>query len=294
MPRSAPVDGFSLAYDRHGAGAPVVLLHGWPGDRADWREVVARLGDEADVVVPDLRGFGESDKHDRDPAQAYGAAPQARSVLGLLDELGLGPAATPPERVVVAGYDVGSRVAQQMARTAPDRVRALVISPPLPGPGERVLAAGPQAEFWYQAFHRLGLPEQILDGRPDAVRAYLRHFWCHWSGPGFEPDAAELDRLAERYGAPGAFVASIGWYRAGSGTIAAALSERAPAPQDRIAVATTVLWPEHDPLFPPAWADRIDEFFSNAVLRSLPGVGHFTPLEAPGEFAAAIRAALAT
>ena len=311
MPRSAPVDGFSLAYDRHGAGAgaPVMLLHGWPGDRADWREVVARLRDDGpEIVVPDLRGFGESDTHDREPAQAYGAAPQARSVLGLLDELGLGPPGTPPERVatppervaaqpervVVAGYDVGSRVAQQLARTAPDRVRALVVAPPLPGPGERVLAPGPQAEFWYQAFHRLGLPEEILDGRPDAVRAYLRHFWCHWSGPGFEPDAAELDRLAERYGAPGAFVASIGWYRAGSGTIATALSERAPAPQDRIAVATTVLWPEHDPLFPPAWADRIDEFFSDATVRLLPGVGHFTPLEAPDEFAAAIRAALAT
>ena len=71
MVRSAPVDGFSLAYDRHGSGDPVVLLHGWPGDRGDWRDVAPLLTPGADVIVPDLRGFGESDKHPREPAQAY-------------------------------------------------------------------------------------------------------------------------------------------------------------------------------------------------------------------------------
>ncbi|MFL5851621.1 MAG: alpha/beta fold hydrolase, partial [Solirubrobacteraceae bacterium] len=58
-PRSKPVDGFRLAYERAGSGPPVVLLHGWPGARLDYREVAARLVAEADVVVCDLRGFGE-------------------------------------------------------------------------------------------------------------------------------------------------------------------------------------------------------------------------------------------
>jgi pimeloyl-ACP methyl ester carboxylesterase len=284
MQHSSPVDDFSLAYERHGSGAPVVLLHGWPGDHGDWREVVARLDGSADVVVPDLRGFGESDKHPRDPAQAYSAAGQAASITGLVGELGLGPA-------VFAGYDVGSRVAQEIARTAPELVRALVIAPPLPGAGDRVLSADSQREFWYQHFHRLDLIEKIIDGREPAVRAYLEHFWSHWSGPAFTASAAELDRLAALYGAPGAFVASIGWYRAGAGTIARSLAERAPAPDERIAAPTTVLWPEHDPLFPPAWADRLDEFFSAVTLRPLPGSGHFSPLEAPDRFAEAIREA---
>ena len=66
-----------------------------------------------------------------------------------------------------------------------------------------------------------------------------------------------------------------------------------PERHERIAVPTTVLWPELDPLFPPAWGDRLDEFFAEVTLTSLPGVGHFVPIEAPDEFAAAIRAALA-
>jgi pimeloyl-ACP methyl ester carboxylesterase len=263
-----------------------VLLHGWPGDHEDWREVVPRLTTDegVTVVVPDLRGFGESDKAAGANPDVYAAAGQATSVVGLMSELGLGPA-------VLAGYDVGSRVAQQIAREAPDLVSALVIAPPLPGAGERVLSEGAVREFWYQSFHRLDLAERLVDGNLAATRAYLEHFWDHWSAPAYTPDPAQLDRLAAAYGAPGAFTASIGWYRAGSGTVARSLAERPPASEDRIAVPTTVLWPGHDPLFPAEWSDRIDEFFSAATLRSLPDSGHFSPLEAPEEFAAAIAAA---
>jgi len=283
MPRSGAIDGFSLTYDRRGSGPAVVLLHGWPGDRRDWRHVVDRLGDELTTVVPDLRGFGESDKLVRDPAH-YGAAGQAASVLGLIEELEL-------ERPVLAGYDVGSRTAQQLARAAPDRVGALVLAPPLPGVGDRVLTPEAQSEFWYQAFHRLELCERLLDGDRAAVRSYLEHFWSHWSGPAYTPDPAELDRLAALYGEPGAFTASIGWYRSGSGTVAMSLAERSPAAQDRIPIPTTVLWPEHDPLFPAAWGDRLHEFFADVRREDLAGVGHFSPLEAADRFAEAIAAA---
>jgi len=90
------------------------------------------------------------------------------------------------------------------------------------------------------------------------------------------------------YGPPGAFTASIAWYRAGAGSVAASLAEKAPAPQDRIKAPTTVLWPEHDPLFPREWSDRIGEFFADVRLTWLDGAGHFSPLEAPGDFAAAV------
>jgi pimeloyl-ACP methyl ester carboxylesterase len=281
--RSSPIDGFSLAYDRTGAGPPVVLLHGWPGGRTDYRALAPLLADAADVVVPDLRGFGDSDRHPADPAVAYSAAAQARSVVGLLDELGL-------DRVVLVGYDIGSRTAQAVARDSARR--ALVITPPVPGVGRRVLTPEAQREFWYQPFHRLPLAEQLLDGRRDALRAYLRHFWDHWSGPAFALTHEDLDRLVHRYAEPGAFTASIGWYRAGSGLVATALAEQAPDPADRIRPPTRVLWPEHDPLFPPAWGDRLGEFFADVTVTALPGSGHFAPLEAPEALAAAIREAL--
>ena len=281
MPLSDAVDGFRLAYDDHPGNdaAAVVLLHGWPGDRHDYRDVVPLLTGRCRVVVPDLRGFGETGTVDGAEPPAHGADGQARSVLGLVEELGLGP-------VVFAGYDVGSRVALAAAQARPDLARALVLSPPLPGTGERVLAPAAQREFWYQYFHRLPLAETLVDGSPDAARAYLEHFWSHWSGPDYVPEAADLDRLAQVYGRPGAFTASINWYRGGAGTVAKALEERPPA--DRIATPTTVLWQEHDPLFPPAWSDRLTEWFADVDVRAVDGVGHFIPREAPATVAEAV------
>jgi pimeloyl-ACP methyl ester carboxylesterase len=282
---SSPVDGFSLAYDRTGSGPPVVLLHGWPGGRADYRLVAPLLADAADVVVPDLRGFGDSDKHPVPPDEGYSGDAQARSVTGLLDELGLGP-------VVLAGYDIGSRIAQTIARAFPERVRALVVTPPMPGAGQRLLDPDVLREFWYQNFHRLELPDRLLDGDRDAVRTYLEHFWTHWSGPAYIPADADLDRLADAYAQPGAFTSSIGWYRVGPGILVRGLAEQAPPPAERLAVRTHVLWPAHDPLFPLAWGDRLDEFFADVTVTRLPDSGHFVPLEAPEAFASAVRGAL--
>ncbi|HXD58559.1 MAG TPA: alpha/beta hydrolase [Thermoleophilaceae bacterium] len=279
--RSAPVDDFSLAYDRVGSGPPVVLLHGWPGDRTDYRSVVPLLAGRADVIVPDFRGFGESDKHDLPPLEAYTRDRQAASVLALIDELEL-------ERPVVAGYDIGSRVAQVIAGSRPEVLRSLVLVPPLPGAGERVFEPEILAEFWYQHFHNLELAETLIDGQPDQVRRYLSHFWAHWSGPKYGLPDTDLDHLVDVYSQPGAFTASIAWYRARSGTLSRAREERAPAPDDRIGVRTTALWPDHDPLFPQAWADVLGDWFSDVDVRLLSGVGHFVPLEAPQPFADAI------
>ena len=73
------------------------------------------------MIVPDLRGFGESDRHADARPSAYGADAQAASIRSLLSELGI-------RRAVLVGYDIGSRVAQTVARDAPRHRQALVLS----------------------------------------------------------------------------------------------------------------------------------------------------------------------
>lgn len=120
------------------------------------------------------------------------------------------------------------------------------------------------------------------------MRRYLRHFWTHWSGPGFTLPDDHLDHLVSVYAEPGAFTASIG-YHVGVGGLARVTAERAPRPAERITVPTTALWPDHDPLFPPAWSDRLDQFFADVRLQRVDS-RHFLPLERPHEFAAAVAA----
>jgi pimeloyl-ACP methyl ester carboxylesterase len=288
MPRSAPVDGFSLAYTdtKPDTADPVavVLVHGWPGDSSDYRLVGPLLEPEYRVVVPDLRGFGDSDRHPGDPDRCYSAAAQADSVAALIDELGL-------VRPVVAGYDIGSRVCQRLAVDRPELVGGLALSPPMPGVGSRVLDPAIVPELWYQYFHRSPLSIPMLDGNRDLIHQYLHHFWSRWSAPGFLVDSPEFEALVDGYARPGAFEAATNWYRATAGYVHNALAEQVPPAHERIQAPTHVLWQELDPLFPRGWADRLTKFFSEVTLHEVDGVGHFTPLEAPEQFAATARAA---
>lgn len=129
------------------------------------------------------------------------------------------------------------------------------------------------------------MPDDRQCRAPLAARTSLKHFWEHWSSPGFHLAEPDLDHLVAAYSPPGAFAASTQWYRAGPGYVAASLAASAPPAAERLAVPTEILWQEHDPLFPRAWSDRVEAYFSHARVHLLDGIGHFTPVEAPETFA---------
>ncbi|MCZ6813021.1 MAG: alpha/beta fold hydrolase, partial [Alphaproteobacteria bacterium] len=70
--RYIDANGIRIHYVRHGAGMPLVLLHGWPEFWRTWRKNILPLAEHFDVVVPDLRGFGDTEKPDLPVAEGYG------------------------------------------------------------------------------------------------------------------------------------------------------------------------------------------------------------------------------
>ena len=122
------INGVDLAYARRGTGASLLLIHGFPLDRTCWNELALLLEDEFDLILPDLRGFGQSGTVE----SIYSMADIASDLAGLLDHLKI-------EQAFVAGHSMGGYVALAFAHAHPDRVRglALVSSQALPDAPER-------------------------------------------------------------------------------------------------------------------------------------------------------------
>ncbi len=108
------VNGVSIAYQRRGKGVPLVLLHGYPLDHSIWEPVAALLVNDFDLIMPDLRGFGESEAQGINTTMADYAA----DVVGLLDQLGI-------QKAALAGHSMGGYVALAFARAYPERILAL-------------------------------------------------------------------------------------------------------------------------------------------------------------------------
>jgi pimeloyl-ACP methyl ester carboxylesterase len=112
------VEGIGIEFSVAGQGRPVVLLHGFPDTRTLWRnQVPALVAAGFQVITPDLRGYGSSDKPTG--VDAYLVPYLAGDILAVLDDLG-------HRRAHVVGHDWGSGVAWSLAAFAPERVDHLV------------------------------------------------------------------------------------------------------------------------------------------------------------------------
>jgi 3-oxoadipate enol-lactonase len=112
--KKVQVNNITLAYERMGKGNPLMLIHGYPLDHTSWNEVASLLENEFDVILPDLRGFGQSTTFET----PYTMSDMADDLAGLLDHLKI-------EKVALAGHSMGGYVALAFAKKYPQRVSGL-------------------------------------------------------------------------------------------------------------------------------------------------------------------------
>ncbi|MGH8981504.1 MAG: alpha/beta fold hydrolase [Acidimicrobiales bacterium] len=187
-------DGVGIAYDVHGEGRPVVLLHGFPDSGRLWRHQVPALVDAGfRVIVPDLRGYGGSDK----PAAVdrYRIVELVADVCAVLDAEGV-------VRAHVVGHDWGAALAWVMAAVLPDRVDHLVAMS-VGHPSSLRTDGFAQAEkSWYM----------LLFQFPGVAESWLSaNGWANfraWSG---HPDA---DAVVADLDAKGSLTPALNYYRA--------------------------------------------------------------------------------
>jgi pimeloyl-ACP methyl ester carboxylesterase len=246
--------GGELSYVDVGEGPAVLLLHGFPLSSVTWRALTPALAPRFRVVVPDLLGYGASDR----PAHApLDLRAQTRYVHELLDHVGV-------DRVALIGHAHGGGIAQLLALDGGIDVAAMVLLDsvafdawPVGSTRElqhvdpirlsaELVEAGIRAAF----LTGVGDPATLGD---DVVASYLAP-WVTDGGPAAFVRAAQgLDGR----GLTGHEAAFGGW-----------------------TFPIMLLWGEDDPFLPPSVAERLHDALPSSTLGLLPGVGHFIVDEA--------------
>ena len=284
-----PESGIRLHYRVGGAreGPALVLLHGFPQTHVLWHRVARALQADFRLVLPDLRGYGDSDKPDGGPDHSnYSKRAMASDIVGLMRGMGL-------DRFAVAGHDRGGRVAHRLALDHPGAVTALAvldIAPTLDMYAATDMAFARAYYHWFHLIQPSPLPETMIGS---CARDYLHAKLGGWGSRGLahiEPQAlAEYERCFCR---PEAIHSACEDYRAAAG-IDLEHDRASRAGGERIACDLLVLWGERGVIhrmFDPMHLWRA-QCAAEVLGRALP-CGHFLPEECPDETAEALRSFL--
>lgn len=257
---------------------PIVCVHGWPETKRLYLRVVEPLAAAGfEVIVPDLRGFGDSGLA---PDGMYDIVSHARDLYALVhDELG-------HERVVLMGGDLGGPTIQEVALRWPEWVdRMVLFNSPLPYDKERMAGLRTRAPketldyYVRQGTDADGLISEL--DTPDKRRRYVAQFYTHrnWAHPGaFAPDDVVFH--CEPFGDVAKLRASFANYESVFDD-----SKRVEKPRmgRNSQTSTLVFFGLSDSVMPPDFDKMAEAVFDRCVgPRRIEECGHFVPWEAPG------------
>jgi haloacetate dehalogenase len=263
-----------------GSGSPLLLLHGYPQTHLMWRKLAPRLAAEFTLVIPDLRGYGDSSKPPAGPDnENYSKRALALDQIETMAALGF-------ERFAVAGHDRGARVAHRLARDHAEqieRVALLDIVPTLYRFETIDQKAATSSWHWFFLIQPRGFPERLIGSEAEF---FLRH---QLSALLREPAKLEAEEFAEYlrcFKNPETIRATCDEYRAGAGIDL----EHDRADRGRkLTMPLLMLWGKrssqgagYDVLA--VWRDHAEDVRGHAI-----DSGHFIPEEAPDDAYHALR-----
>ncbi len=270
--RTVAVRGLELHVAEAGAGAPVVLVHGWPQHWWAWRRVVPLLAPHARVVMVDLRGFGWSSA----PPGGYDKATMADDLLAALDALEL-------ERVRLVSHDWGAYIACLACLSAPERFEHLLaMSCPLPlgRPSAR------QARELWRFAYQLVLAAPAVGERLIASEGFIGNVLRRGAAAPDTYTEDELRTFSAVLAEPARARASVQLYRT------FLLHEAGRTGGGRLRVPTHAMTGARDPAVRPVLLEGAEDHADELTVETVPGCGHFLPEERPELVAERVLSAL--
>lgn len=264
---------------------PAIFVHGFPESHRTWRGLVPLLSGRVRMIMPDLRGFGATDKPQ---AQAdYATDTLIADLFALADALGV-------ERFALVGHDWGGAIAWAAALRGSDRIERLaIINSPHPLIFQKSLINDPAqraASQYMNAFRNPGMEAAIA--RMGMETFFDKSFSGHVDLATIP--SAERQHYIDDWTQPGALTAMLNWYRA-SQIVVPAPGEDALMPEwvgrgvPRLGIPVRVIWGLEDKALLPVQLERIGEVGDDVDVFPLSGVGHFAPWQAPEKVAEALR-----
>lgn len=228
-------NGVTLRVATGGEGSPLLMLHGHPQNHLAWRKVAPQLAKKYQVILPDLRGYGDSDKPASDEQHlTYAKRSMADDISLLIDALGL-------DHVAFVGHDRGARVGHRLALDHPEKVTCCTfvdIAPTATMYAKTDKAFATRYFWWFFLIQPYPLPETMIGQDP---AFFLRkHIDGQLKTPGATSEAVFNDYL-RCYQQPEMIHAVCEDYRAAA-TID--LEHDAQDSEKRIACPLQLLWGE--------------------------------------------------
>ena len=208
--RMIELNGIELCVTTGGKGPPLFLLHGFPQTHLIWHRVAPILAQQFTLVMPDLRGYGNSSAPPGDAGHHnYSKRVMATDIIALADYLGF-------DRFALAGHDRGGRVGYRLVLDNPGRVThfcAVDIIPTLNVWEEMDVAATVSAFHWSLLAATTPLPEQLIGQNPDL---FYRALLERWASSIDKLDPRAVAAYLDQYRDPAKIHAQCEDYRAGA------------------------------------------------------------------------------
>lgn len=266
-------------------GPAVLLLHGFPQTHLAWRHVAPALANYAQVVCPDLPGYGGSEAPAGDDPSSYAKRATAQTMVELMRKLG-------HDRFAVIGHDRGALVALRAGLDYPDvvtHVAALDVIPTIETWDAFAGTAGLFAFHLYLLAQPAPLPERMIGADPDT---FFGHFFDVWTKI---PSAIEDDvrgAYLEALRRPEAIHAICQDYRASASIDIQHDSDDRTAGR-QLKMPTLAMWQDPGDFELPFNPQAIWQRWALDLRTQISQSGHFLPEEQPEQVVAAIRDLLA-
>lgn len=202
---SKQLNGVEINYAIGGEGEALLLIHGWPQNWYEWHRVMPALADNYTVIVPDMRGIGDSGK----PlgTENYRKVTMAKDMHELVQSLGF-------SKVKIAAHDIGAMVAYAYAVQYPNEVEKLALfEAPLPGiePYWEALLTRKDLLLWHFGLNQTQGSEELIVGNE---RAYLTRMYSDFSANPGAFSEEEIDEYVRAYSGVESLRGGFEWYRA--------------------------------------------------------------------------------